>query len=466
MGRDNQARRAAKNRERGRRGPTPPREGRAPGQERYGFSFGPDPGQDRPDAAETRLGRLLHAAETLPPDSVALLVADELVDHDAAGLDELDVLATLRLRQSLVARWEYGWQPADLVHVVRRLRPRLVPLLATGVIAQAEVARLTPPGVWQDQLATLAEEAVVRGGPGSGDRLVAGLVGGPRSLVEVWTGLVQLLGLLAGLPPLEQLMPPPSGWARDATPSPKGGDPREPPESRVRRRAAEDGSERGRVLHRIRTLLAKAEATEFAAEAETFTAKAQDLMTRHAIDEALLGASGDRPVDVTGVRLHIHNPYAGEKVALVNQVARANRCRAVWNDSLGLVTVLGTPVDVDQVEMLFTSLSIQATRAMAEAGTRRAGSFDRSASFRRSFLMAYAVRIGERLSETSAAAAASYGAELVPVLARQTEAVQAELDRLFPQTRLARAGRYNAVGWEAGRQAADRAHLTAGRLTA
>jgi hypothetical protein len=102
---------------------------------------------------------------------------------------------------------------------------------------------------------------------------------------------------------------------------------------------------------------------------------------------------------------------------------------------------------------------------MAEAGTRRAGSFDRSASFRRSFLMAYAVRIGERLAETSEVAEARYGAELVPVLQRQTAAVQAEFDRLFPQTRTARAGRYNAAGWGAGREAADRAHLTAGRLT-
>jgi hypothetical protein len=163
--------------------------------------------------------------------------------------------------------------------------------------------------------------------------------------------------------------------------------------------------------------------------------------------------------------VHIHNPYAGEKVSLLNQVARANRCRAVWNKPLGLATVLGTPVDVDQVEMLFTSLLIQATRAMAEGGTRRAGSFDRSASFRRSFLMAYAVRIGERLTDTSTAAAESYGAELVPLLQRQTEAVQEEFDRLFPKTRSARAGRYNAVGWEAGREAADHAHLTAGRLS-
>jgi hypothetical protein len=306
-----------------------------------------------------------------------------------------------------------------------------------------------PPPVWRDQLVAVADEAVASGAEHTPDRLVAAFAGSSRSLVEIWTDLVQLLVLLAALPALEQLLPPPSAWAR----------------STVHNSPVEDGSERSRVLNRIRTLLAKAEATEFAAEAETFTAKAQDLMTRHAIDEALLRVAGEGPIDIRGVRVHIHNPYAGEKVSLLNQVARANRCRVVWNKPLGLVTVLGTPVDVDQVEMLFTSLLIQGTRAMAEAGARRAGSFDRSASFRRSFLMAYAVRVSERLTESSAAAAASYGAELVPVLQRQSDAVQAEFDRLFPQTRTAKAGRYNAAGWEAGREAADRAHLTAGRLT-
>ncbi len=420
-------------------------------QERYGFRSGPEPGAARRDPVETGLGRLLHAAEALPTRAVSLLVADELVAHDPAGLAEMDALASMRLRQSLVARWEYGWQPADLVHVVRRSRSRLVPLLATASVAQvgAAATAVPPPSPWRDQLAAVADEAVAGGVEDASDRLVAAFAGSSRSLVEIWTDLVQLLVLLAALPSLEQLLPPPSAWARGAGPG----------------RPVEDGSERSRVLNRIRTLLAKAEATEFAAEAETFTAKAQDLMTRHAIDETLLRASRDGAIDIRGVRVHVHNPYAGEKVALLNQVARANRCRAVWNKPLGLVTVLGTPVDVDQVEMLFTSLLIQATRAMTEAGTRRAGSFDRSASFRRSFLMAYAVRVGERLTETSEAAAATYGAELVPVLQRQTDAVQAEFDRLFPQTRTAKAGRYNAAGWGAGREAADRAHLTAGRLT-
>ena len=420
-------------------------------QERYGFRSGPKPGEERLDPVETGLARLLHAVEVLPADAVSLLVADELVAHDAAGLAEMDALASMRLRQSLVARWEYGWQPADLLHVVRRSRSRLVPLLATAIVAQvgAAATAVPPPSAWRDQLAAVADEAVTGGAEKAPDRLVAAFAGSSRSLVEIWTDLVQLLVLLAALPALEQLLPPPSAWARGTGPG----------------RLVEDGSERSRMLNRIRTLLAKAEATEFAGEAETFTAKAQDLMTRHAIDEALLRASGDGGIDIRGVRVHVHNPYAGEKVSLLNQVARTNRCRAVWNKPLGLVTLLGTPVDVDQVEMLFTSLLIQATRAMAEAGARRARSFDRSTSFRRSFLMAYAVRIGERLAETSEAAEAAYGAELVPVLQRQTDAVQVEFDRLFPQTRTAKAGRYNAAGWGAGREAADRAHLTAGRLT-
>jgi hypothetical protein len=44
--------------------------------------------------------------------------------------------------------------------------------------------------------------------------------------------------------------------------------------------------------------------------------------------------------------------------------------------------------------------------------------------------------------------------------------VREEFDRLFPQTRQARAGRYNALGWDAGRAAADRAVFAAGRITA
>jgi hypothetical protein len=369
---------------------------------------------------------------------------------DGANWQRMDELASMQVRQLLMAAWEKGWQPLDLVHLVRRSYTRLVPLLATaiGVQARSAQAEQRAPQPWLDQLRAVADEAWF----GEGD-VAAGLaraaVGHGARLDDAWTDINLLVALLTTLPVLEQLTPPPSAWGRPST-----------------SRRPEDGAlERGRLLSRIRTLLAKAESTEFAAEAEAFTAKAQDLMTRHAIDEALVHSSADDPIEVRGLRVHISNPYPAEKVQLLSQVARANRSRAVWSSSLGLATVIGTPTDVDLVEMLFTSLLIQATRAMAEAGTRRAGSFDRSSSFRRSFLMSYAVRIGERLNETNEAATASYGSELVPLLQRQSSAVQQEFDRLFPQTRSARAGRYNALGWHAGRGAADRAVFAAGRIT-
>ena len=219
------------------------------------------------------------------------------------------------------------------------------------------------------------------------------------------------------------------------------------------------------MLSTIRSLLAKAESTEFAAEAEALSAKAQAMMTRHAIDEALLHVGDSDSIEVLSRRVLIDSPYPLEKVHLLSAVGRANRTRVVWMEDLAMATVVGTPVDVDQVELLFVSLLIQSTRAMAEAGTTQPGSFDRSPRFRRSFLTSYAVRIGERLSAADAETTASYGSELVPVLRRQEEVVDAVYEELFPNTREATSTRtYDRRGWDAGRQAADRASFVAGRL--
>src|SRR5690606_41250468 len=47
------------------------------------------------------------------------------------------------------------------------------------------------------------------------------------------------------------------------------------------------------------------------------------------------------------------------------------RCRAIWSSNLGFTTVLGFPTDVESVELLYTSLLVQATAAMVRGGPQR-----------------------------------------------------------------------------------------------
>jgi hypothetical protein len=193
-------------------------------------------------------------------------------------------------------------------------------------------------------------------------------------------------------------------------------------------------------------------------------------MARHSIDAALLAREsigrhgGDDP---RGRRLGIDNPYEGQKASLLQAVASANRCRTVWSRELGFATVVGFETDLESVELLFTSLLVQANRAIATAGSRTdiyGGS--RTRSFRQSFLAAFAHRIGERLQEAraheeaEAAAAHSNGRELVPLLAARDEQVDEAMATWFPQLRRTRASLpRDAEGWHSGRAAADRAQL-------
>jgi hypothetical protein len=222
------------------------------------------------------------------------------------------------------------------------------------------------------------------------------------------------------------------------------------------------------MLARIRALLAKAESTEFPDEADALTAKAQELITRHAVDVALLDSQhGVSARDqVRSRRLHLDNPYPEAKVRLANAVAEANGIRTVWLERLGMLTLVGLPADMDSVELLYTSLLVQSTRAMTTAG-RTGAARTRSPSFRRAFLYSYAVRIGERLAEARESATAAEsdrtGTDLVPVMRARSQAVDDAVAALFPETYGVQRRSFNASGWYAGRAAADTADLGAHR---
>ena len=231
-----------------------------------------------------------------------------------------------------------------------------------------------------------------------------------------------------------------------------------------------------KLLARVRALLAKAENTTFEAEAETFTSAAQAMMARHSIDEAMIHRRGqdgwehDRP---GGIRLAVDRPYPEAKALLLQQIAEANRCRAVWSRQLGFSTVLGFRAETAWVELLYTSLLVQATSVMAKAGTRTtANGTSRTRAFRAAFLESFAVRIGERLRETTrqaeTEAAQADGQDLLPVLADRGKAVDEQLKRIFPGMCATHRDAWAAdgEGWSAGRTAADLADLAHGKAVA
>jgi len=216
----------------------------------------------------------------------------------------------------------------------------------------------------------------------------------------------------------------------------------------------------------VRALLAKAESTDFDEEAEALSAKAQELISRYALaqllDQQSRAEPAARPGSVVARRVWIDAPYVMAKALLVDAVASANRCRSVVSEQLGASTVIGAADDLDWVELLSTSLLVQAGRAMLRCGRHTDGrGTSRTRSFRRSFLVAYASRIRERLAATTAAAAeqSSGAARLVPLLRRRSEQVDEARDRMFPELVVRETTISNGRGWAAGRAAADLALL-------
>ncbi|WP_433078473.1 DUF2786 domain-containing protein [Dactylosporangium sp. CA-052675] len=381
---------------------------------------------------------------------------DDLVRGAVAYDDGLDLLAVAPAAEvdpalfaavaDAVARLvRGGWQPAELHRAVVRRGGTDRPLLAHAVVdGIAGLLRRYDRTSVDDRWLAQADELAAKVWWSADARYVSELTARRRlDRISVVDDLVGLLVVLAELPAIEVLVPPPGAAAR-----------RRPSASRVDER----------LLDRVRALLAKAESTGYPAEAETYTAKAQELIARHAIDEALLaGREGGAEVVPFARRIGVDHPYEGEKASLLSAVAEANRCHTVWSPDLGFTTVFGFDADIDAVDLLYTSLLVQAGRAMAKAEPPggKAGRA-RLKTFRQSFLVAYAVRIGERLAHATELAIEETAAasDLLPVLRSRDEQVRETMARVFPRTVRGRGSRVDSrEGWESGREAADRAIL-------
>ncbi len=380
--------------------------------------------------------------------------------HVLAGYDRGIVLSETAadLRRVLPRLWDAGWQPAELVREARRVGARIGRLVMAAVLADhVDRDPSTLHTRWAEQVEELAAvDPVAKAAATSRHWMAAfadreGLVG--RDLAST---LVDALAACFGLGPLAVILPPP-------------GDATGPATGAVNRTRMRNGAD-DPVLAKVRALLAQAESTTFEAEAAAFTAKAQELMARHAIDVALVWEDAGREEQPITIRLSLDDPYVDAKSLLLHVVAKHSRCRAVLHERYAMSSVVGFESDVAATEVLFTSLLVQSQVAMrAEAAAAGPGSRVRSRSFRSSFLLAYARRIDERLDAVNriveSDAGEAHGRSLLPVLAARDDAVDDAVRDLFGELRSAPVrGARDPLGWARGALAADRAELTAGGL--
>jgi hypothetical protein len=434
MGRNSKQRRDAKRRrEAGRRGPHPRNESfGAAGSGGWSGGGGAWPGEGFGDP-----GNALAFADLLVTAEVRRIMAKTVTDAELAGCAELLRLRAAPVPASFLAQalhdllanllkgaLDSGWEPRDVDEVLsRRAGEEHRALLAT--LLREDAARQSVDAAWREQMAQLS------GGACPPPASTAGLAAGLR-LATVLFALPQGPGARA----------------------------------RTGRVGTASGSARSERDHRrlatVRALLAKAESTRFDEEAEALTAKAQELISRYALEGLLDSPPADAGSGVGVRRIWLDAPYVAAKAGLVDEVAKVNRCRSVFSERLEFCTVVGDPRDLDAVDLLVTSLLVQGSAAMVRHGRHvDITGVSRTRSFRQSFLVSYAVRIGERLREASSQVLAETGDEsrLLPVLARREEHVEAAVEAMFPDLVERPTSVTNGHGWAAGRAAAELALL-------
>jgi hypothetical protein len=237
---------------------------------------------------------------------------------------------------------------------------------------------------------------------------------------------------------------------------------------------------------KIAKLLRKAESTSSSHEAESLVAKAQELMTKYAIDEAMLAAARKGKPSADTIVTEEFVSTGNFLVAfgnLCHHLVQNNDCKAVLIQNsprtIGdktfkntyILKVTGFKSDVDRIRLLYTSLHVQAVRfegawwkenkiRYAHPDLKRQGFLDR-----RQFLFSYADRIGERVAEGKAAgikaAQKEHGTGMELVLASKAEKVLAKYEEMYPNLRTVKqrqqGGSYHSH--EAGREAGGRADL-------
>lgn len=233
------------------------------------------------------------------------------------------------------------------------------------------------------------------------------------------------------------------------------------------------------IVTKIQALLAQAEspgATD--EEAEAFSAKAEELMARHSIDQARVKAAEHKNTsqNVESIQVDLSAvTYSHRKASLISAIASTYGCKVVQYSMPGYrakqlshVVIVGFRSDLTLTTTLYNSLVVQAERAQARQA-RSAPPHENMRTWRTAWWHGFTTRISRRLyaaqshAKAAAEATGQPGTELV--LRDRSVAVAAKYAEMFPSVRHTRSS-YSArsAGYGEGRSAADSADLGGSRI--
>lgn len=228
----------------------------------------------------------------------------------------------------------------------------------------------------------------------------------------------------------------------------------------------------------ITKLLAKAASSTHPEEAETFAAKAQELMTKWAIDELQLVAAGQTQSDVVVHDFTTPVTHYKENFSILSAVAKANDVKMIYTPYVSgrspVAHLIGFQSDIDSALAMYVALMSHVKLAMKprllESTHGERPTPKEARQFGSSFRLGFASVIGTRLTEARAQtvneADIVSGGSLLPALIDKTARVLDAATEAFPKTKTSRNVRVQAGAYVAGQAAAKSADVGSAAVTA
>lgn len=224
-------------------------------------------------------------------------------------------------------------------------------------------------------------------------------------------------------------------------------------------------------LAKIRALLAKAEDPAASREeAESYFAKAAELMAKYGIEQAMLADANpgfDRPADRV---IRVEGSYTVDRIGLLHCILRPLGLQGIrLRDANGKlapeVHVFGYEADIQRAEMLFTSLLLQAFNGMRHGRPVRGESVT---AYRKTWLMGFSRAVERRLEAAEArargeAADGANGRSAELVLADRASVVLASYRKAYPNVQKGKRS-LRGSGFNAGERAGNAADLGGTRV--